>query len=57
MATVPNSQVRNVTFNWSGLWLKAATRHGERESRRLRPWKSSTRHGDSDSQFQFVSRS
>ena len=64
MDTVPNSQVRERTvmasgapsdteggmmFNWSRLWLWAATLHGDRESRRLRPWTSSTRHRDYDS--------
>ena len=34
---------------WSRLWLWAAAPHGDRESRRLRPWTSSTRHGDSNS--------
>ena len=30
------------------LWLWAATRHGDRESHKLRPWTSSARHGDRD---------
>ena len=74
MDTVPNSQVRQRTvmasgalsaaeggaflLHWSRLWLWAATPHGDRESHRLRPWTSSTRHGDSDPHeklSQFVS--
>ena len=58
---VPNSQVQQRTVmtggdteggmmvDWSRLLLWAATLHSDGESRRLRPWTSSTRHGNSDS--------
>ena len=64
MDIVRNSQVRlrtvmasgaqsdtkgGMMFNWIRLWLWAATLHGDRKSRRLRPWTSSTHHGDFDS--------
>ena len=63
--TVPNSQVRQrtvmtnvtITVNCSRLAV-SATPHGDRESRRLPPWTSSTRHGDPDCHkklSQFVS--
>ena len=55
--TMPNSQVRQRTVMASGapsvsnfgrLWLWAASPHGDRESRILRPCTSSTRHGYRD---------
>ena len=59
MDTVPNSQARqrtvmasgalSVFLNYGRLWLLVViSLHGDRESHILRPWTTSTRHGDRD---------
>ena len=45
----PSATEGGMLFSRSRLWLWAATLDGDRESRGLRPWTSSTGLGDSDS--------